>query len=739
MSSSACTITCGIQYWTFNDRQCQIPEDNLSAFCYYDKESKKQDGARQKSQKIKGQYYHTKQQYVESRGGTWILPNKRPERLKDSIKELEEILKSHKILHVKWNKRNSLQIIVHSGLLINILLSENCDIQKIFFDKSLLTKIQPDFGPIGAAYLTDRFLILCLDEANKLCFISFVQRPATPNQKQLSSKLSSMDMKISYHDIPGFRSMRGNRKLCVNKAHNLAICWSTSHTTPSTWTSTDANEEKANMILLGSSFGRLEIYSSIYTESNPIHVEFSRKNENQVHSLERSVTAKNEIVLHYAVYECTQSKLQRLEVTQIPVKSGILSSDISREEDKIVVGCTDGTVLVFDTLTKTTSSIRDSLIPSIVSWHPNGGVILVASGSAELQCYDCALGKLSTALLDEIEDSSMHDMLKLSKYLPSENGLVSLTWPDFVTETQVEATSTIKKSSVCHDVSLVLFDGGPLAILKFNVGVLTKGLLRPIEVVKEHITHDKIEQAVQVLHTINWNTDCTQAFLAMTSILNHLLKQKLNFECEELLEAALSAFYTPRIPLAQTIVVEYRHIVSRYARRFYHHLLRFKRFDKAFLLAKDIQDYDLFVDLYFSAKESGELVIAKAAKQKIFELYSSSEDEDSVSDDESEPATIDGRRSRSDFKRRGSSTKRITHIVKRRNKPFKATSPRIRKEIVPPSYPPPRMDDFMKSLISETRAVLENKSTLPKDPIENLPANVSTTGSSLRILDYGYV
>lgn len=68
------------------------------------------------------------------------------------------------------------------------------------------------------------------------------------------------------------------------------------------------------------------------------------------------------------------------------------------------------------------------------------------------------------------------------------------------------------------------------------------------------------------------------------------------------------------------------HYLLRYARRFFHHLLEFGRLEKAFLLAKDIQDRDLFVDIYFNAKKCGETTVAKAAKQKMIELYTSSEE-----------------------------------------------------------------------------------------------------------------
>lgn len=40
------------------------------------------------------------------------------------------------------------------------------------------------------------------------------------------------------------------------------------------------------------------------------------------------------------------------------------------------------------------------------------------------------------------------------------------------------------------------------------------------------------------------------------------------------LEAALGVFYAPPAPLSDVVILEYREPISKYARRFFHHLLR---------------------------------------------------------------------------------------------------------------------------------------------------------------------
>ena len=49
-------------------------------------------------------------------------------------------------------------------------------------------------------------------------------------------------------------------------------------------------------------------------------------------------------------------------------------------------------------------------------------------------------------------------------------------------------------------------------------------------------------------------------------------------------------------------------------------MLRFGRFEKAFLLAKDISASELFVDIHFAARDAGEMDLARIARRKSDEL-----------------------------------------------------------------------------------------------------------------------
>ena len=65
------------------------------------------------------------------------------------------------------------------------------------------------------------------------------------------------------------------------------------------------------------------------------------------------------------------------------------------------------------------------------------------------------------------------------------------------------------------------------------------------------------------------------------------------------------------------VVDEYSEQIHDLSRRFFHALVRQKQLIKAFRLAVDINDYDLFVDLHHAAKRNNMMDMADAAIIKV--------------------------------------------------------------------------------------------------------------------------
>uniref|UniRef100_A0A672KI90 Uncharacterized protein n=1 Tax=Sinocyclocheilus grahami TaxID=75366 RepID=A0A672KI90_SINGR len=92
-----------------------------------------------------------------------------------------------------------------------------------------------------------------------------------------------------------------------------------------------------------------------------------------------------------------------------------------------------------------------------------------------------------------------------------------------------------------------------------------------------------------------WST-IKQCFYSLKMYTQWLQKEfKPLKKYQQNIKSTLGMFYAPCRPLSNTVILEYRDPISRYARRFFHHLLRHQRFEKAFLLAVDIGARDLFM------------------------------------------------------------------------------------------------------------------------------------------------
>lgn len=66
-----------------------------------------------------------------------------------------------------------------------------------------------------------------------------------------------------------------------------------------------------------------------------------------------------------------------------------------------------------------------------------------------------------------------------------------------------------------------------LVVISLVKGVLTRGQLGLEEIIHQHIRYDEIQEAINVLSTMNWNTMGQRCFVCLSAICNHLLKQKL--------------------------------------------------------------------------------------------------------------------------------------------------------------------------------------------------------------------
>ncbi|NWY70046.1 FRITZ protein, partial [Erithacus rubecula] len=502
------------------------------------------------------------------------------------------------------------QLLFHSGILVSLSLS-GPQLEKVVIDRTLVGKLISD--TISDAVLTDNFIILSFEDHNQLCFIQFAKTMNSADVNKRLEKLSSLDFKISYVDIFGPEGRRMKRHLAINCMQDLVICWwSATSDGGWPWSPISCQRDRANLLLLGCAHGKLEVLSQVRTEREPLDARFSCRRPRQVLTVERSLSAAREPAAHSCAYERGRTGLQRAAGTSIALPAPAVSCCRDGTEDKLLLGCEDSSVVLYEADSQVTLLARAELLPAVITYHPSGALLVAGSSQGELQLFDTALSPIKVQLL--AQDYSPEATLQFSKHCEVSTSLIQIQWA------ASPGASPSPDSMDVHDLLLVRFDKGPLGVLHFKLGVLTRGQLGLVEIIHQYICYDEIQEAINVLSTMNWNTMGQQCFICLSAICNHLLKQKLTPAREAQLEASLGTFYSPTRPLLDRTVLEYRDPISRYARRFFHHLLRYQRFEKAFLLAVDIGARDLFMDIHYLALDKGELALAEVAKRRANDI-----------------------------------------------------------------------------------------------------------------------
>ncbi|XP_077998341.1 WD repeat-containing and planar cell polarity effector protein fritz homolog [Glandiceps talaboti] len=581
-----------------------IADGDIGCYTYHDKGE----------QTVAYHYLEDKQHFAESRDVTWIPKNRRPDKLRDSIKELEELLLSHKCVHIRWKGRKLFQMVLSNGILVTIQVTVHSgDIEKLFIDKTLQGKLAAEL--INDAVVTDNFFVFSYPEKAKVTLVYFNKKPAggdTPAKK--IEKVSTYDPKVSHIDVPGPKGKRLERKLSINTNQEwVVVWWPISGEEAWPWSPMSSDRDRANIVILGVTPGKLEELSFVRSAYDPIHVAFSSIQPRHVFMLETGTSAAGETVVDSCIYECSKTKIQRATVTTIPTKAGVVAFGRNKSEDKLILACDDAKVVLYDEQKRLTQYTQADLEPSHIAWHPGGCAAFVASNRGEIQCFDMALNPIQFMLVGE--DPRAFPTIQLGTYFRSLSNLVQMNWCQLSTDSVIN-----EYIPDAIDSLLLVFDRGPVAMFQIHLGVMSRGKLGARQLVSQYLHYKQTDEAVNLLTAMNWNTEGAVCFACLTAIMDHLLRLPLNDDREAALEAALGTFYAPPRSLSEVIVIEYRDAISRLARRFFHHLLRYQRFEKAFLLAVDLHSRDLFMDIHYLALDRGEHALAQAAKKKAEDI-----------------------------------------------------------------------------------------------------------------------
>lgn len=563
------TLRSEAKFWTSSASSLSIKATDFGAFRYHTKRESAPAGD-DHQQEHATDYLSAKRDYAVQRAHLWQLANKRPQKLRESLARLDDALRHNRIVHCKWQDHAVVQLLLSHGLLVHVCVNQSTgDIQRLAFDKYLVGKLPAD--TITDAVFT-RMHILLAFPVNQITFVH-LQKPSM--RRSAPEKLARMDPKIFNVLINGPPNRSLARQLTCNASGDLVAVWTkSSQNEVYPWRPTVRDQDRANVNIYRLFRAQLEPICFYWTENDPISIEFSAIHQNQLHSVEQNVSRKGQVTADICTYEMRKAKLHRISVTAIPLQTQICCHSFSADNEKLLLGCIDGTIVVFDESRGITHLVRAAFIPTMVSWHADSAIVAVANDRGQLQCFDISLACIRNQL-QHSDDTSPATVLDLSTYFIAQPHLTHILWnkkPDLALHTEPFSHS--------DGHLLLLFQHGPAVCLRFIASAGLKGDVHASGLTADVLVHQylhlaQVERAINVLLCMNWDTNGPSCMVALHKIASYIFRLPLVAEREVQLQKALGSFHVPVKALCDETEADFGDQVRDITRKFFQYLLRY--------------------------------------------------------------------------------------------------------------------------------------------------------------------
>ncbi|TMS04944.1 WD repeat-containing and planar cell polarity effector protein fritz-like protein, partial [Larimichthys crocea] len=137
-----------------------------------------------------------------ARGYSWTPKNRRPEKLRDSLKELE--------------------VMLSSGVLVTLTLN-GPQLEQVYIDRTLVGRLPAN--TVTDAVLSDRLILLSFLEQSQVAAVYLNQKNQdSPETGRRTDKLSPCEIKVVCVDMSG-RGRRLHRRVGLNRLQDVALCW----------------------------------------------------------------------------------------------------------------------------------------------------------------------------------------------------------------------------------------------------------------------------------------------------------------------------------------------------------------------------------------------------------------------------------------------------------------------------------------------------------------------------------
>ena len=474
-------------FWSFDENRFNYSDGDLSTHIYHPKQSAKLGS---------NIFRDYRQKWAEKRQEKqWRLP--KTNKLRESLVEMNKLMNNYSILSMVTSLEETLMLLA-DGTLVAMTL-KGCDPDWVKLYKNVIPGLGSNEQVLSSAGSEDA--IVSILSKSRLAIISDFERIATrPPQAELVNVPSMPD------------------NACVQTRGNYsAIYWS------------ERSEE-------GSAMGQLLIL--LHRGGRGVEINTRVRFDSLIQTIVFSTTKPN---LMWCIEIPDPQKPSTLKLTQFYVKekglkvfdsddefivelsSSVITSQFSPNEEKILFGCSDNTLVILDTKTKSVECVQTTVRPVFLSWHPLNHFFIVTSRIGQAALFDVGLTQLEFVPIRENAEFDKTEKLSIDKFYRPFTFVERLEW---LSPTQCVIAA---KSS-------------PLVLLNFPFGVFAQGALG---LVKEHVRLKRYQAAIKVLYSINWNTQASVAYAALTTILDALLVLPLNYNRETYIENCLAAFYNP--------------------------------------------------------------------------------------------------------------------------------------------------------------------------------------------------
>ncbi|PWA14064.1 hypothetical protein CCH79_00015799 [Gambusia affinis] len=472
---------------------------------------------------------------------------------------IQELLQSNTCVHTRWRSKYCCQLMLSNGVLVTVTL-KGPQLDQVCVDRTLVGRLPAN--TVTDAVLSDRLVLLSFLEQSQVAGVYLNKKSQDSLETgRRTDKLSPSEIKVMCVEVGGpGGGLR--RRVALNRLQDVALCWWTlDELSEGMWPWTPADTHKNNLFLISCSPTEgLKVLCSVRTTGNPLDCCFSQLQHYQMLTVELP-TGPQGLSAVTCVYECARGRLHRTSITSIPLPSLPVSCSRHPCETTLLLGLSDSSLVLYDQRRAVSVLASCPVLPSYMAWHPAGAVAILVGGQEEVMCFDMGLAPLNMALV--AEEAAPAATLRLTQHLNCSGGLAGLQWGAGL-DGGPEGTDTLT----------LVFNGGPLAALKFRLGALTGGQLGHVELLQQRLRCGQVREALGILEAMDWSTMGDKSYQGLSSVTNHLLRLPLNADREAQLETALRVFYAPAAPLSDAVILEYREPVTKYARRLFHHLLR---------------------------------------------------------------------------------------------------------------------------------------------------------------------